>query len=295
MTKGIIILALGHPYYGKMAAALAASIRCMNETVSITLLTNAEALGHIDEGEKRLFNSIEQLNPDYYTTSSGQFSPLKARVYLDKLSPYDRTLSLDADNLWIQGNDPEKVIDDLAGKTFTVANAGYTITDENADPDMCQWGEIQTVIQAYGIQHRKYYKIYAEWFYFERNPISRQFFLTARNVFNEPPKCATIKFIGQPITEELAFCIAMARHSLYPHKEPYFPTFWYYREPDKSGAMPYELKNDYFAYSLGGNRTPDWHVNIYNNLAAYAYQKLGLRNPYRWKNKRDFIPEREKI
>ena len=295
MSKGIIIIALGHPNYGKMAAVLAASLRCMNKTLPITLLTNESGSRHLTMLEKGLFTSIEKPHPDYYTNETGEFSPLKPRVYINELSPYDQTLSLDADNLWIQGNDPEKVIDSLFGKVFTISNMGHTITDENADPDKSQWGPIQDIAQAYKIQHRKFYKVYAEWFYFEKNELSQAFFATAQKVFNEPPLCKTIRFIGQPVTEELAFCIAMARHSLYPHAEPYLPTFWYYREPDKSGALPFELKAAYFTYSLGGNVTPDWHVNTYNNQAAYVYQTLGLRHPYRWKNKKDFIPEREKI
>lgn len=295
MSKGIIIIALGHPNYGKMAAALAATIRCMNKGLSITLLTNEGGARHLTIPEKSLFDAIEMPHPDYYTNEKGEFSPLKPRVYLNELSPYDQTLSLDADNLWIQGNDPGKVIDELLGKPFTISNTGHTITDEAADPEKSQWGNIQEISQAYQIQNRKFYKVYAEWFYFEKNQFSRAFFNTAQKVFTEPAKCPTIRFIGQPITEELAFCIAMATHGLYPHIEPYLPTYWYYREPEKSGSLPFELKEKYFTYSLGGNVTPDWHVNVYNNLAAYAYQKLGLRYPYRWKNKKDFIPEREKI
>jgi len=295
MEKGIIIIALGHPYYGKMAAALAATIRCMDADFPVTLLSADSAIAHLSEEEKRLFTTIDKPHPDYYTTDAGEFSPLKPRVFLNDLSPYDRTLCIDADNLWIQGNSPGAVLDGLAGNFFTISNTGHTITDENADGNMSQWGDIHDIAWAYRIQNRKFYKVYAEWFYFERNGMTDRFFTTAQQVFMEPPKCQTIKFIGQPVTEELAFCIAMARHSLYPHKEPYVPTFWYYREKEKSGKFPWELKASYYTYSLGGNVTPDWHVNVYNNLAAYAYQKLGLRNPYRWKNKRDFIPEREKI
>jgi hypothetical protein len=295
MKKGIILIALGHPNYGKMAAGLAASIRCMNANIPIVLLTDPTAPRHLQEGERRLFSSIETLHPKYYTAKDGSFSPLQPRVFLDEVTPFECTLSIDVDNLWIQGNDPAAVFDQLEGKYFTIANDGHTITDSTADQKMSQWGDIQEIAQAYKIQSRKFFKVYAEWFYFETNPITAEFFATARTAFMEPPLCRTTRFIGQPITEELAFCIAMARHSLYPHQDKYLPTYWYYRQPDKSHLMPYELKKDYFTYSMGGNATPEWHVNVYNNLAAYVYQKLGLRHPYRWTNKREFIPEREKI
>jgi hypothetical protein len=295
MEKGILLIALGHPNYGKMAAALAASIRCMNAAVPIALLTDASAPRYLQEDERRLFSHLIALEPKYYTAADGSFSPLQPRVFLDELSPFEKTLSIDVDNLWIQGNDPVKVLESLEGKFFTIANAGYTVTDANADQKMSQWGDIHEISFSYKIEARKFFKVYAEWFYFEKSPFTAELFATARKVFTEPPKCPTIRFIGQPVTEELAFCIAMATHSLYPHQEKYLPTYWYYREPDKANRMPYELKKDYYTYSLGGNATPEWHVNVYNNLAAYVYQKLGLRHPYRWKNKRDFVPERDKI
>jgi hypothetical protein len=295
MEKGIVIIALGHPNYGRMAAVLAATIRCMNTQLPVALLTNGAGVRHLNEQERKLFSHVIELDPLYYTASDGTFSPLMPRVYLDIISPFDRTLSLDGDQVWIQGNDPQKVIDDLRGKVFTVCNNGFTITDENADQDKSQWGDIQQIASAYRIQHRKFYKIYAEWFYFEKNEFSQALFNTARDVFTRPPKCPTIRFAGQPVTEELAFCIAMATHSIYPHQEPYFPTFWYYREAEKSSLFPFELKQDYFTYSLGGNFTPIFNVSVYNKQAAYAYQKLGLRFPYVWKHKKEFIPEREKI
>lgn len=295
MEKGILLIALGHPNYGKMAAALAATIRCMNKTLPIALVANTDGIRHLAPQEKALFSKIIYPDRRFYTTAEGQFTPLKPRVFFNELSPFDKTLCLDADNLWIQGNDPQKVFDALEGTAFTISNDGHTITDSHADQDKSQWGDIQDISTAYKIQNRKFYKVYAEWFYFEKNEFSEKLFLEAQQIFTEPAKCPTIQFIGQPITEELAFCIAMARLSLYPHAEPYFPTFWYYREPAVSGRFPFELKGKYFSYSLGGNTTPEWHINIYNNLAAYAYQSLGIRAPYRWKNKKDFIPEREKI
>lgn len=295
MEKGIVILALGHPNYGRMAAVLAGGIRCANPNIPIALLTNASGLRHLNPSEKRLFSLITELNPIKYTNKDGSFSPLKPRVYLDELSPFDRTLSIDADNLWIQGNDPARVFDELQGRFFTVCNNGHTITDGNADQDKSQWGDIQQISLAYKIQNRKFYKIYAEWFYFEKNEITSAFFQTAREVFTQPPLCPTIKFIGEPITEELAFSISMAIHSLYPHQEPYYPTFWYYREMEKQGLFPFELKDKYYTYSLGGNSTPIFIEHVFNKQAAYVYKKLGLGAPYVWKNKKDFIPEREKI
>lgn len=295
MEKGIVILALGHPNYGRMAAILAASIRCMNANLPVALLTNPAGARHLSEAERKLFTIINVLDPLYYTAADGSFSPLMPRVYLDILSPFERTLSLDSDQFWIQGNDPEKVIDELEGKVFTICNNGHTITDENADPAKSLWGDIQMIASAYKIRSRKFYKVYAEWFYFEKNEFSEKIFSTARDVFTQPAKCPTVRFAGQPITEELAFCIAMATHSLYPHKEPYFPTFWYYREQEKDGMFPFELKKEYYTYSLGGNSTPIFHESVYNKQAAYVYMKLGLRFPYVWKHKKDFIPEREKI
>src|SRR6185437_6812062 len=104
MEKGMLLLALGHPCYGKMAAALSASIRCMNATIPIALIANIDALTHLSTEEKTLFTQIIYPESKYYTTDNLEFSPLKPRVYLNELTPFSKTLSIDVDNLWIQGN-----------------------------------------------------------------------------------------------------------------------------------------------------------------------------------------------
>ena len=55
--KGILLIALGHPIYGKMAAALAASIKVAQTETPVVLYCNDKSVSRLMDGEKKLFDA----------------------------------------------------------------------------------------------------------------------------------------------------------------------------------------------------------------------------------------------
>ena len=136
--RGILILALGSPEYGRMAANLASSIRYADANIKIHLVWSGAGISHLTEKHKALFTSMAECPLEYYTKPNRQpivgaenFSPLqpttghgqmqndrsvrnpllgrgqggavsyiKAKTCIYELSPFDETLFLDADMIW---------------------------------------------------------------------------------------------------------------------------------------------------------------------------------------------------
>src|SRR5678809_433727 len=93
MTTGILIIATKHPYYGRMAFNLAASIRASEKECNICVLHSGRGLSHLTDAQKEIFNDVIEIKE-----SNGVGTKLWAIEY----TPYDNTLIIDADNLWFK-------------------------------------------------------------------------------------------------------------------------------------------------------------------------------------------------
>jgi hypothetical protein len=292
MEKGIVILAVGHTNYGKMAAALAASIKAVQD-FPITLLWEGEAISKLSDVERNLFSLIK-LPYELTHNEDDSLNALKARMHAYSLSPYDSTLFLDVDNLWISNLKPSDVFKELKDVSFTIQNAGYVDCIENIKPHFSVWAELPDVIKAYNIEGKKFYRLFGEFIYFKKDEVAKKLFDQALEVFNSKPDIKVTEFIGQKIPDELAFSIAMAKTGIYPHKDNYYPTSYYFTVSLRKDTFKaiYELSKKYLLMSMGGSSSPKPLVEKYNSKIKLVYKELGLSNPYQWINKKNYIKTR---
>ena len=122
--KGILLIALGHPIYGKMAAALAASIKATSQEIPIVLYCSEQSTSRLMEGEKKLFDQMLIMPEEYYITN-GVERFLKAKTFVYDLSPFDETIFLDVDMIWSPKKKPEDLFEELNNLDFTMCNEGY--------------------------------------------------------------------------------------------------------------------------------------------------------------------------
>lgn len=283
MNKGILLIAAGHPYYGKMAAALAATIRVMDSEIPIHLAFTESAVKYLSTGELSLFSSSDIIPVDYYTTEKGN-NYIRIKMYMYELSPFKKTLFLDCDLLWLKKSVSD-LFDELAGKPITYQNHGYIDLSRNDLADNIDlWANINEVKSAYKFIDGKYYLVHSEVFYFEKGTIANKYFKTALKIYDNIKVKATV-FAGS-IPDELPFAIATSQLQIFPHQDKYKPSYWI-----KSGDNRhiYELSEEYYLISMAGINQNSTIINNYNILTTAAYQKLGLQQPYQWKNKRSFF------
>lgn len=282
MKKGVLMLALGHPNYGNMAATLAASIRYTSPDVHITLIYAGDAINYFNEQKRALFDSIRKAPAKVHTYNGNREAYIKAKVHLYELSAYDQTLFIDVDMLWLYKRPIDELFDELAGVSFTIQNDGFWDMANKPQPSgYVQWCSLKDVAKAYKLRSGKFYRVFSELIYFERSEAARALFERAQEIY-ENPLCPVTEFAGA-LPDEFAFSMAMIKEKLYPHQDEFYPIYWQPRDKHKPIDV---VADNYYGLSIGGSVTHSVITEQYNRLAKGYFSKLGLQNPYRVLNKK---------
>ena len=279
LTRGIILIASGSPFYGRMVYNLAVSIRAV-EDMPITVLHNGAALSHLSAAQREVFNEIE--------TPERAFA---AKLSLIDYSPYSETLYLDADMIWLPTKKPSELFDELSGNVFTCITEGYYDYDNttNHGNDMYHfWADPIECAEKWGLSG-KLYQCRSEVMYFTKEALP--IFDLAKEVYRSP-KVKVKSFAGHT-PDELAINIAMAKLGIEPHKYQWKPAYWH-RLHGEGKTLP-EIMYNYYLLSVGGNYASRIMKTCYNNVCMAAYKKLGLRFLFPLDSKKSVMPERLKM
>jgi len=280
MSTGILMIAMGHENYIKMAVNLAASIKASSK-VDIHLVHNG-GYNELSDNEQALFTS-NGIPPAemWHIKEKEDFVKAKTRLY--ELSPYDNTLFLDVDMIWLF-RPVDQLLKELEGVPFAIMNSG---PEEN-----CYWAD-PVEMRAYTNSEHPMYVFYSEMVYFEKNPTTKAFFKQVKQNYDKP-KIKSKEFAGSHMPDELAYILASLQTGLLPHMDGWMPVYWYLRDKKHRHLQPYQLSQTFYGYSIGGNVTPQYGKAHYNNLSTHYANALGLKKPYQVRDKRSYIPERQK-
>lgn len=289
MKKGIVIYAIGHVNYYYMAENLAASLignGIREAGISIALICE-------DKNKLRypqLFNDFIILERHQYI-GNGKIVFNNATILIYDLSPYDITIKLDADMIWIGGRPVTNLFNELKDIDITFTNTGFG-WKRGKSP----WTSESDLIKAYGFKEIDLlYRIYGEFIYFTKSRKAELYFDIVKEVYAHP-KVSCQEFSNGSMTDELAYQIACMLTGIYPHRDNYTPVFNHFLELKEFDYWhPYQLPEIFYAYSIGGNATNRWTKNGYDLLARHYFHRLGLAGPYLASNKKSFLPERIKI
>lgn len=292
-TKGVVICAWSHPFYGNYAAQLAASIK-YTTGLPVTLLYTPSAITHFTDVHKSFFSQMIEI-PNECFFSNGIYQPFVAKLYAYALSPYDATIQLDADMiLFPQGRNLNSIFEELNEVDFTIQNrANYDITSD-LKPDM--WANLQDIKEAYKVESGTLFYVSSEFIYYRKTKENKKLFNTAVKLF-DTLKIQYKRFAGG-IPDELPLSIAMLLQGIKPHKEAYRPIYW--EAAEKRNLSTKELyglqsSGEYIGYSIGGHLPSSGRmVEVYNNVVKFYASQYGF-TPFPFKEKRSFIPQRATI
>lgn len=277
--KGIIILALGHAYWGRWAYNLAMSIKYTSPDARITLLYAGDGKSHIQDTS--LFDKMILVDPKHYTTD-GRVEYMKAKTALYKLTPYKETIYMDADTIWINSKTVNQLFDEMAMIDFTMANLSYMNLDQDIIPDSFGvWASPQHIKDHFGFKKGKFYNLSSEFIYFKKDKKVAKLFRDAFDLWDAPINHIPFNN-GMP--DELPFTISMIKNNIYPHKDNYKPFYW------EAGIKPPlrlsgpDLK-PYYAYSMGGHKSHPVMKKVYDNYVQFYCKQFGVGSPYFWIDK----------
>jgi len=285
MNKGILTIALKHPLYGRFAYNLALSIKASDPKNRICVIADDQALSHLHEGQKMIFDRIIKPKASQ-CTRDGKLLPLITKFYLHKLTPYkEATLFVDADMIFSPEADFNKLWADHAGLAWTMANRGIN------DPDkgISEWVDSGKLKEAYG-DVGQWYDLSSEWIYFENGELSDSIFTLAKSYYDEG-KLLTRSFAGDK-PDEPFFNLSLAKLKHAPHKAPFQPTYW--QPAIRKVLSSRDIRHRYYAFSAGGNHLPNFQRKVYDEFLKIAAFKNNM-NGMQIFNKRNQIKERNLI
>jgi len=298
-SRGILLFATGNPYYGEAALRLAASLKYVDPTMKITLVSDSFAQIRAIDENKHLFESIISPN-NAYLYQGGKRVDIRCKVFANEISPYYETLMLDVDLIWLPKKTPTEFFNSMNDKDFFIQNTGYAdLSKDDVDSQVdFYWAKISDAKKAYSFTEGKFYQMTGEFVYFKKTDRVKEWFRTVQDVYDNCKVTSIAEFANQQCTDELAYSIASVITGLYPSKDKYLPVYWPYR----SKSFEFRMGNDYmsfadefYALSVGGNLLPNNYKEQYELLAKGYYSKLKISAPTRLTDKKRAIPERRKI
>lgn len=275
-TKGILLIAIGAKEYLHMAENLAISIKHVEHEMPITLAHN------YDEVNSKFFDTLVKVPHESWNTK-GKVEYIKVKTWMYDFSPYDETIFLDVDMVWLYAKKPSELFNECSGLGWTMSNTGLA--------DKSYWCDLNDVLKLY--PKAKMWNYHSECVYFKKSDKVKTYFDKVKEIYENPPITGT-NFGGARIADELAFQLASLELNEYPHKENFTPIFWYARDKKTAHMQPYKLAKEYYAYSIGGNKMPSYVKLNYADISSYHARKIGNVS-HKVKEKYTFIPERRKI
>lgn len=290
MLRGILIIANRHPYYGRLAYNLACTIKA-REDMPIAVVTDNIGLLHLGDHQKNIFDRIIPLPQDYPVGFA-------TKLYADLLTPFDQTLLLDADMLWLLDRTPTDLFETLDGVSYTGITEGWIDLSNTSDKshvrkDYHFWASVDEIKEVYNLEKGILYQWRSEVIYFEKTPAVTTFFKTARNINSNPKLKSIIKFVDK-VPDELSINISSAIHGIEPHKKLWTPAYWHSLN-DGRVLYPGNLGQQWYLVSFGNHWSDSPVIKMYDRIARIAFKQLGRQHMFSLHSKKEYLPERIKM
>lgn len=276
--RGIVIFACGHPLYGCAAYNLAMSLKAMGN-VEICVLFNGRGMAYISPDQLEFFDHVIHIDESIPANTN-------CKLYANQYTPFDETLLLDADLLYLPFYDPNKLFDELAGLVLTGITEGKE-DEPKVSPPYFFWADVTEMKEKY-IQKVMMYQWRTEVMYFNKEGgkiIDRALEIVQNHGL------ASIKLFAHHVPDELGINLATAEAGIIPHKYKWIPSYWPPMHGNKIPALK-ELKDEYYFISFGGVGLGSTLKGVYDIIASNSCNKFHKQHIFRLMDKKNNIPER---
>jgi hypothetical protein len=289
-NKGIVLIATGHPYYGRMAYNLSMSIKAIDPDFPICIIHSERSLNHLSESQRRFFDQMILLPEE-------KVKGFACKLHLDELSPFEETLFLDADMAWLPKRSPNDLMNELSEAEYTGITEGYFNIETRDRSEVSKkyyfWADIDEIIKMHELTKGKIYQWRSEVIYFKKTDNVRSFFATAREVYANHGLKSIIMF-GNQIPDELGINISAAIHHIEPHQYKWIPALWPRLHGNNTTNFE-EIYNRYYLLSCGSNYATGDIKKLYDRVIKCAANKFHTQHVFPLIDKKSFIPDRAKM
>lgn len=258
MKQGVLLIAISNPIYVKMAYNLALSLRANEPTINITLIHD-DSISKIDDICKTVFNKLiptQETNPFYL------------KLMINQLTPYDKTIYLDADMVNVKGFSIAKYFEQ--SQPFVIANRGIILHND--------WDQVD----------KPTLNVSSEFIYFEKSD-------KVDKIFNSAIEHYMNDYEGRKIggfrPDEPSFVHGMKTNKYKLKQMPYHPTYW--QGNDKKYIPSETIKKTETLLSMGGNRIELRIQQLYDSIMKHYGYTMSM--PYYKHQNKNTITSRKLI
>ena len=246
----LITISTGSHRYAEMAFNLAVSAKVVFPGIKVAVITD----GNIRQNDRFIF--------DHVIEYSG--NPFEAKTILPELTPFERTLYLDADTVCLKNGSSDSLVKRFDSSTFAAFTYGWF--KAGGDAGKMKWATIEE-IQAFAGTKKKVPAYQSSAMYFDKSKANNDFFALAHEFYKKCDSRIRIKGF-QP--DELAFSCAGA---ITQHKSDFQVPIAFCDTP----GTPGEIMANYNFMSLAGEIIPKKAIGIYANACNFASKYMGVQ------------------
>lgn len=271
---GIVIIAIGHELYAKYAYNNALSCYASNENIPITIITEESCIDKIGAERMTDLKSIG-INFVYVNTDDCIIGGVKNyqlfKLKLYDLSPYERTLYLDADTIINNIKDVSELFGKCINKDFqTLCNAVWHSGDKKLHGrKYTHWGDINKIYAYHKLDFPFLYQTQSSLIYFTKSKLSKNIFETSHAVYLDKKIPCSAWAGGFP--DEYCFNVAVnkANHQML------FP-FTPIHGVNTNGELPayITLRDRFYGMQTAGIKFSNMQHKIYDTTSNIAFDNL---------------------
>lgn len=280
MKQGVIILALKKDAYYCGAFNIALSIKYYNPSINITLLSDGGHTRTFNAFNYGVFDNIKEIDKEHTVDSKGLFCPAKAKININKYSPYDNTLYLDADSLVLQ--DLQPLFDSLKVLGGDFYSHYFATGSKNDDIEYNPWAKNVDMWNFFKLKEdAKIHTINTSWIYFTKK--ADKIFKKVNENYNKNFGIENLKTRwGGTMPDELYFVGTLAQMGINPDSN--IKAMFFGNEVDSRSVS--QIEQDFYALTLFGGgvgRTTvrDKYITFYDRLLHKMCSKYA--EPHRYK------------
>jgi len=287
MTKGILLIALGYDVYGSYAYNLALSLKANNNHIRVCLLYEPSAVSKLTETELSFFDDMILIPAEEY--KNGQYH--RAKLLAHKYTPFDYTVYMDVDTIWIPNKNPEDLVNSYLDAEFTIGlNGHYDVIGQRifskAPRGYTWWGQPGDMAKYFGIKNVVPQTV-SGYFAFYKSDYCKDIFDKALMAYDDE-NAPAIRWAGGK-ADEYCFNVALG---LIDYDQLTARELFYF---DKlNGEMETsEIYNKFWGIAMGGHKVSQNLIILYNKLIGIYSEAMKMDNRHYFVNKATVIPDRK--
>lgn len=271
---GLLLIAIGHELYAKFAYNCALSFFCSNPNIPITIVTEESCIGAI--GAERI-KDLENIGVSFVNVNTeeciidGKKNYQLYKLRMPELSPYNKTLYLDADTII----NNYKNIGDIFGKCTNIdfqplCAAVYHFGEKRLHGHKyTHWGKIDEIVSYHKLVHPFFYQTQTSAICFDKTESVKDLYKIAYNIYLDK-NIPSVKWAGG-YPDEYCFNVALnvqKRNIMYP-----FTPIHGHNTNGEATAYPF-VRDKFYGMQVAGVKFSPVVHKVYNNMANVVFSEL---------------------